>query len=251
MNIKQCTAALCVAAVVSISGAVTAPVWATNDSSRVCAGQHLAPDDGKNDEATETYAAPAGFLISSYCVKAGSDNQKDGGPEYVSVTPPAATITISHSTGKDVSHFSVTLVPVLVPVLVPPVPVPPVPAPPVPAPPVVPPVAPPVAAPVEVAPAQANAGGGSNNNSGGDVEVQGEQASAGSDVKGQAQQNQNPAAGTTVAGQQQAAPSAAVPTSINAGTSADAAGTQLMVPASLAMLGALLGLLAFAARRRA
>ena len=117
MNTKKNLTALSVAAVISISGTAiaTAPALATNDNSGVCAGQHLTPNDGKNDEATETYTAPAGYLISGYCVKAGSDKQDDGGPEYVTVNPPAATITISHSTGKDVSHFSVTLVPVSTP----------------------------------------------------------------------------------------------------------------------------------------
>ncbi|HXH78638.1 hypothetical protein [Nocardioides sp.] len=78
-----------------------------------------------------------------------------------------------------------------------------------------------------------------NNNAGGGVEVQGQQATAPAQAPAQA-----PA--PTVAAQQQA-----VPTSVNAGMSGETASNQLLLPAGLAMLGALLGMVAFAARRRA
>ena len=65
-------------------------------------------DSGKVDYAPEdsevTISAPEGFLISGYCVKAGTT------PEYVEVDPPAQTVTIRHSTGKAVSHYSVSYV---------------------------------------------------------------------------------------------------------------------------------------------
>lgn len=74
----------------------------------VCTGEHMSPTaDG--DLTTETYTAPEGFLISGFCVKAGSINQGDG-PEYTPVDPPAESITFYHSSGKDISHFSVALV---------------------------------------------------------------------------------------------------------------------------------------------
>lgn len=53
--------------------------------------------------------APAGKLIAEVCVKAGSIKQGDG-PEYTTVTPPSKTYTISHSSGKDISHYSVRYV---------------------------------------------------------------------------------------------------------------------------------------------
>jgi hypothetical protein len=69
-------------------------------------------DSGKIDvsgsEASITVTAPEGKLISGYCVKAGSANQ-DLGPEFHSVTP-ATTVTITPSSGKDISHYSLTLV---------------------------------------------------------------------------------------------------------------------------------------------
>ncbi len=51
----------------------------------------------------------AGKVITGYCVKAGSDKQEDGGPEYVELDTPVTTITFGHSTGKAVSHYSYTV----------------------------------------------------------------------------------------------------------------------------------------------
>lgn len=56
------------------------------------------------------YTAPAGQLITGYCVKSGSV-QTGGGPVYVPVNPPASEITIFYPSDKpkDISHFSVSL----------------------------------------------------------------------------------------------------------------------------------------------
>ncbi len=62
-----------------------------------------------NDQTFFTFEAPDGFLISEYCVKAGSLNQGYG-PEIFTVDPPAASIAFGHSSGKEISHFSVILV---------------------------------------------------------------------------------------------------------------------------------------------
>jgi hypothetical protein len=75
---------------------------------QVCPGG----DSGKIDVSSGssvTVTAPDGKLISGYCVKAGSANQGLG-PEFVPVSPPQKTVTISHSSGKDVSHYSLTYV---------------------------------------------------------------------------------------------------------------------------------------------
>jgi hypothetical protein len=64
------------------------------------------------DATTEIPVAPTGFLISGYCVKAGSGNQEGGGPVYVDIVDTAGPVTISHPSGKGISHFSYTLVPV-------------------------------------------------------------------------------------------------------------------------------------------
>ena len=47
--------------------------------------------------------AEPGFVIDKICVKAGSDNQGDG-VEWIDGNG-ATTITVSHSSGKKVSHF--------------------------------------------------------------------------------------------------------------------------------------------------
>ncbi|MGW4928015.1 hypothetical protein ACWEOH_02590 [Agromyces sp. NPDC004153] len=66
-------------------------------------------DSGKinvgGSHPTLEISAPDGFVITEYCVKAGSAVQGDG-PEYVVVDPPQQTVTIDHSTGKDISHYS-------------------------------------------------------------------------------------------------------------------------------------------------
>jgi LPXTG-motif cell wall-anchored protein len=62
-----------------------------------------------NNQTSFTYTAPAGKLIVKVCVKAGSANQGDG-PETYYDGPGVASVTISHSSGKQISHFSVQLV---------------------------------------------------------------------------------------------------------------------------------------------
>lgn len=71
------------------------------------------PKDGKVDVSGEhttlVVTAPDGYLITGYCVKAGSANQGLG-PEDVVVDPPAAEVTISHSSGKAISHYTLITV---------------------------------------------------------------------------------------------------------------------------------------------
>lgn len=99
--------------------------------SKICEGL----DSGKSPDGaygtTEEITAPDGYVITGFCVKSGSENQEDGGPEYYLVDPPATSVTISHSTGKDISHFSytsekvTTTLPSTPPVTTPPVTTPP------------------------------------------------------------------------------------------------------------------------------
>lgn len=88
---------------------LVAPSAADNDNEGVCEGTHIAPPDETTKSITVT--APEGQLISGYCVKAGSIKQGDG-PEYIVINPPAESVTITHSSGKDISHYTVTYVPV-------------------------------------------------------------------------------------------------------------------------------------------
>jgi hypothetical protein len=96
---------LCVGAV----GAVAGPANAETD--QVCGPLTSGKIDTSGDPATVTVTLSdadiaAGKVITGYCVKAGSAQQADGGPVYVTLDPPVTTITFGHPTGKDVSHYS-------------------------------------------------------------------------------------------------------------------------------------------------
>lgn len=75
---------------------------------KVCDDLDTGHIDG-GDETSITITAPEGFLISEYCVKAGSAQQGDG-PETVVLDPPQESVTISHTSGKEISHYSVAYV---------------------------------------------------------------------------------------------------------------------------------------------
>lgn len=107
-----------IAAMIAAFGLGTAAAFAANADKPANPGggndgQVCPPgDSGKidvNSGASVTVTAPDGKLISGYCVKAGSANQGLG-PEFVTVDPPQKTVTITHSSGKDVSHYSLTYV---------------------------------------------------------------------------------------------------------------------------------------------
>jgi hypothetical protein len=58
-----------------------------------------------NDQTSFTFTAPEGKVIVQICVKAGSAQQGDG-PEFIDF-PGVTSATFSHSSGKEISHFSV------------------------------------------------------------------------------------------------------------------------------------------------
>lgn len=98
-------------ALLAVAGLVTmlgAPALA-QPGDQVCQGLDSGKIDVQDNVAEVTITAPAGQLIDAYCIKAGSANQGLG-PEYVTLDPPVASITITHSSGKDVSHYSYSLV---------------------------------------------------------------------------------------------------------------------------------------------
>lgn len=93
-----------------IAGSVlvgTGTISAQPSPEQVCPGSHLFDATG----STHTYTAPDGYEIIGHCVKAGSAQQGDG-PEVSSYPgDPVTQLTFSHSTGKDISHYSVVLQP--------------------------------------------------------------------------------------------------------------------------------------------
>ena len=95
-------ATLIVAGLIGVAGA--SPVSAqTNEG--VCEGTHIQ----SSGKTSVTVTADPGQLISGYCVKAGSVIQGDG-PEYKDFDPPVPSVTITHSSGKNISHYVVTYV---------------------------------------------------------------------------------------------------------------------------------------------
>ena len=97
------------AAAVAASGdkPPSTPGHGSND--QVCPAGDSGKIDVSGSQASITVTAPDGKLISGYCVKAGSANQGLG-PEFYTVSPPAKSVTITHSSGKDISHYSLTFV---------------------------------------------------------------------------------------------------------------------------------------------
>lgn len=98
------------AASVAILTAGMGSMASADHVSNHCPDHTTGVTDTVGDPETVEYTAPAGFLVAGYCVKAGSANQGDG-PVFVTVDPPKKTVTITHPTGKAVSHYSVLLVP--------------------------------------------------------------------------------------------------------------------------------------------
>jgi pyruvate/2-oxoglutarate dehydrogenase complex dihydrolipoamide acyltransferase (E2) component len=58
------------------------------------------------NQTSVTITAPEGKVIVQVCVKAGSAQQGEG-PEFTNFDPGVTETTISHSSGKEISHYSV------------------------------------------------------------------------------------------------------------------------------------------------
>lgn len=81
---------------------------AASSDAGVCGGGDSGKVDVSGDHTTLTLTADDGFVITGYCVKAGSAKQGLGPESYV-VDPPASSVEISHSSGKAISHYSYTV----------------------------------------------------------------------------------------------------------------------------------------------
>jgi hypothetical protein len=101
---------LLVVALFAVPAAFASSPYKLDAVDKVCTAGDSGKVDVSGDATTLTLTAPDGYLISGYCVKAGSANQDQGGPEYYVVEPPAASVEISHTSGKAISHYSYTLV---------------------------------------------------------------------------------------------------------------------------------------------
>lgn len=86
----------------------------------VCPGLDSGKIDVSGEQTSITVMAPAGYLIDQYCVKAGSVQGGTGGPVIVAVNPPQKSVTITYPSGKAISHYSVSYVPISTPTTPPP-----------------------------------------------------------------------------------------------------------------------------------
>jgi LPXTG-motif cell wall-anchored protein len=84
------------------------PVSAEGNGNK-CAEYNVPKVETTGDPLTVTITAPEGQLIAKVCIKAGSANQGDG-PEYTTYDPPVPSVTIGHSSGHAVSHYTYKLV---------------------------------------------------------------------------------------------------------------------------------------------
>jgi hypothetical protein len=265
MKTQNYAAALAVTGVLSLAGAVTAPVWAGGpdnggqDKVGVChrtasesnpyvyisvpedeANGHITGTDKQHNQ-TVTWKTDgtwrgvphqAGALRLDYYASSSAECEDTTPTTPPTTTPPTTTPPTTTPPTTPTTTAPTTPVPTT--------PAPTTPAPTTPAPTTTAPTT--TAPPVTVSPSTAattTPGGGDNagdddaggtsstGGGGGEVEVQAEQASTGEVTE------QQP-----------------VPTAINAGTSASTTGDEILLPAGLATLGALLGLLALALRRR-
>ena len=62
--------------------------------------------DVTGDVTSITLTAPAGMVITATCVKAGSANQGLGA-EITYYDPGVTSVTLTHTSGKGLSHYSV------------------------------------------------------------------------------------------------------------------------------------------------
>jgi hypothetical protein len=105
------------------------------------------------NQTSVTITAPPGQVIVQVCVKAGSAQQGEG-PEFTNFDPGVTETTISHSSGKEISHYSVRFADAPPPPPGPPVTQAAPPAPPPPGPAARPPARPTVPSPAAAVPAQ-------------------------------------------------------------------------------------------------
>ena len=110
--VRTITAALLLAAGAAVFSAAPAFAYEVNEieppagaPTDVCMDLTEPKEDTTGNPLTVEISAPDGYVITMYCVKAGSDQQGNG-PRYFEVVPPTQTITISYPGGKAVSHYS-------------------------------------------------------------------------------------------------------------------------------------------------
>jgi LPXTG-motif cell wall-anchored protein len=110
MTVLGATALLVAGLMGSPAAAFAAPVAGAPVAVGDPKEEQTCPEEGKlpgsGEQTSVTVTAPEGMVIVGYCVKAGSATQGEG-PETFDVDPSATEVTISHSSGKAISHYTV------------------------------------------------------------------------------------------------------------------------------------------------
>ena len=92
-------------------GLLVAPAGTAGAAPDICGPLDSGKIDTSGDPQTVTVTAPAGNLITGYCVKAGNVASGVQAVVYVDVIPPQETVVISHPSQKAVSHYSYSYAP--------------------------------------------------------------------------------------------------------------------------------------------
>ena len=101
---KRILAAAAVAGMVFLGGAM--PASAAPAAGQLCPTWDSGRIDVTGNVTSITLTAPAGLVITATCVKAGSANQGLGA-EITHYDPGVTSVTIWHTSGKELSHYSV------------------------------------------------------------------------------------------------------------------------------------------------
>jgi hypothetical protein len=101
--VRKLLATIAIATLATV-GAAAGTVGAQN--TQVCPDLDTGKIDPPGDPTSVTITAPEGQVIVQVCVKAGSAQQEEG-PEFFNFDPGVTETTVSHSSGKEISHYSV------------------------------------------------------------------------------------------------------------------------------------------------
>lgn len=96
--------------------ATSAAAAPAESDGRVCPPFDTGRVNTSGEPATVTVTAPEGYALGTICIKAGSAQQGNG-PELYTAGPGATTLTLGHSSGKAVSHWSASFVPLTAPIV--------------------------------------------------------------------------------------------------------------------------------------
>ena len=110
MRIVRSVAAGIAAVALVGAGATAAGAKGNPDICRYDGDGWMAKVDVSGNHESVTVHAPDGYEVVGFCVKAGSSKGKSGGgQDVVYLDGGVSSIDISHSSGKDVSHYQVLL----------------------------------------------------------------------------------------------------------------------------------------------